>query len=104
MIIATIGVFSSAITYRLRPIASDCPRSSAPIPGYAPGVSMNVKIGKPNFSARRISRSAFRYPWTRHAEIARGALLRVAALLLADHHARLAVKTCQTADNSQVIR
>ena len=28
-----IGVCSSAITYRLRAIASDCPRSSAPMPG-----------------------------------------------------------------------
>ncbi|CFN82393.1 Uncharacterised protein [Bordetella pertussis] len=27
------GTFSSAMAYRLRPIASDWPRSSAPMPG-----------------------------------------------------------------------
>ena len=44
----------------LSAIAIDCPRSSAPIPGYAPGVSTNVTTGSPNRAAYRISRSAFR--------------------------------------------
>ena len=35
-------------------------RSSALIPGYAPAVSINVTIGRPNLSAIRIKRSAFR--------------------------------------------
>jgi hypothetical protein len=34
-----------------RAIASDCPLSSAPIPGYAPGVSIKVITGKLNLSA-----------------------------------------------------
>jgi len=57
---ATIGVRSPAISRRFLAIASACPRSSAPSPGYAPGVSMKVTKGLPNFSARCMSRSAFR--------------------------------------------
>ena len=55
-----IGVRSRAISKRLRPIASDWPRSSASMPGYAPGVSTKVKTGSANFSARCIRRSALR--------------------------------------------
>ena len=47
----TIGVRSRLISRRLTAMASAWPRSSAFKPGYAPGVSMSVKIGKPNFSA-----------------------------------------------------
>ncbi len=36
---------------------------------------------------------------TRHAEVAQRALLRVAALLMADHHARLAVEAREAADD-----
>src|SRR5579883_2228732 len=43
-------------------MASPCPRSSAPMPGWAPSVSTKVKIGRPNFSASCITRSALRYP------------------------------------------
>ena len=43
-------------------MAAAWPRSSAPMPGYAPGVSMNVRIGLPNFSASCMRRSALRYP------------------------------------------
>src|SRR3990172_132243 len=43
-------------------MASDWPRSSAPRPGYAPGVSMNVMTGRPKRSARSMRRWAFRYP------------------------------------------
>jgi len=39
-----------------------------------------------------------------HAEVARRAFLRVAALLVADHHARYAVEACETAHDRQVIR
>ena len=41
---------------------------------------------------------------TRHAEVAQRALLRVAALLMADHHAGLAVETREAADDRQVVR
>ena len=36
-------------------IASACPLSSAPLPGYAPAVSMNIKTGKENLSANFIN-------------------------------------------------
>ena len=60
MTVTMIGTRSPAISYRLRPMASDCPRSSAPMPGYAPGVSTKVNSGSPNFSASFISLSALR--------------------------------------------
>ena len=43
-------------------MASATPRSSDSMPGYAAGVSTNTMIGRRNFSAIRIARSAFRYP------------------------------------------
>ena len=55
-----IGTVSSAISSRLRAMASDWPRSSASMPGHAPGVSMKVRIGRPKRSAIFISRSALR--------------------------------------------
>src|SRR5690606_33948555 len=60
MMVVMMGTLSSAMAYRLWPMASDWPRSSAPMPGYAPGVSTKVKMGSWNFSARRISRNALR--------------------------------------------
>ena len=39
------------ITIKFLAMASPCPRSSAPIPGYAPIVSINEIIGRLNFSA-----------------------------------------------------
>ena len=57
-----IGTGKWDISKRLRAIASPCPRSSAPSPGYAPGVSRSVMIGFPNFAASSIRRSAFLYP------------------------------------------
>src|SRR5258705_1827907 len=57
-----IGVGNEAISIRLLAIASACPRSSAPRPGYAPGVSTSVITGAPNFAAMRMRRIAFRYP------------------------------------------
>ena len=39
---------------------SACPRSSAPMPGYAPGVSISATTGRWNFSASFIARSALR--------------------------------------------
>ncbi len=44
---------------RFLAIASDCPLSSAPSPGYAPGVSISIKIGRLNFSASFAARRAF---------------------------------------------
>ena len=60
--VAIIGTSRSLISNRLRAIASDCPRSSAPNPAHAPGVSMKVITGTRNFSAIFMRRSAFRYP------------------------------------------
>ena len=54
------GTLRRDISSRLRAIASDCPRSSAPTPGYAPGVSMNVSTGRRKRSAICIRRSALR--------------------------------------------
>ena len=41
-------------------MASATPRSSPPMPGYAPGVSIRLTIGRPNFSASFIARRALR--------------------------------------------
>ena len=60
VITATSGTVSSLITARHPAMASPCPCASASRPGYAPGVSMNVTTGRPNFSAARISRWALR--------------------------------------------
>ncbi len=57
-----IGTFNADIVIRLLAIAWPWPRSSAPMPGYAPIVSMKDMIGKPNFSASCITRRAFLYP------------------------------------------
>ena len=60
MIEGETGTVSSLITARHLAMASPCPCASASRPGYAPGVSMNVTTGRPNFSAARISRWALR--------------------------------------------
>jgi len=54
------GTRRAAICSRQTAIASAWPRSSASIPGYAPGVSMNAISGRSNRSASRIKRSALR--------------------------------------------
>ncbi len=43
-------------------MACPCPRSSAPMPQYAPAVSMRQTTGRRNFSASFICRRALRYP------------------------------------------
>ena len=48
------------ISNKLRAMASLCPRSSEPMPGYAPGVSIKVITGMRKRSAMRIKRSALR--------------------------------------------
>ena len=53
-------VSSIIISRRLTAIASATPRSSDSMPGYAAGVSMKTMIGRPNFSASRMVRSALR--------------------------------------------
>ena len=60
VIVAIVGTCSRDISAMLRAIASACPRSSAPIPGFAPARSINVKIGRPNFSAIFMARNALR--------------------------------------------
>ena len=60
--IQIIGTSSFEISNKFLAIASPCPLSSAPIPGYAPGVSIKVIIGLLNFSACFINRNAFLYP------------------------------------------
>ena len=57
-----IGTWKRAIACRLTAIASAWPRSSASMPGYAPAVSMKERIGRPNFSASSMTRSALRKP------------------------------------------
>ena len=44
----------------VRAMASAWPRSSAPMPGYAPGVSTSVKTGRSKRSAMRMRRCALR--------------------------------------------
>ena len=53
------GTLSPLISIRFLAIASPCPCSSASNPGYAPGVSINVKIGIENLSAILKSLKAF---------------------------------------------
>ena len=62
VIIESIGVFTVDNSYRLSAIALPCPRSSAPIPQYAPGVSTKHITGRWNFSACLINLNAFLYP------------------------------------------
>ena len=59
IITVIIGTLIDSISNMFRAIASPCPRSSASSPGYAPGVSISVTIGIPNFSADFIKRKAF---------------------------------------------
>ena len=62
VITVIMGISKRAISRRLRAMASAWPRSSAPSPGYAPGVSTNVNTGRRNFAAICIARNALRYP------------------------------------------
>ena len=54
-----IGVDIFDISSKFFAIASLCPRSSAPSPGYAPGVSIKEIIGRLNFSANFINLKDF---------------------------------------------
>jgi hypothetical protein len=51
MTTATVGTARSAMANKLSAIAVAWPRSSDPMPGSAPGVSISVISGNPNFSA-----------------------------------------------------
>ena len=62
MIIEMFGTVSSIQVSIDRAIASACPLSSAPTPGYAPGVSIKEITGILNFSANFINLTFFRYP------------------------------------------
>ena len=62
---------------RFTAMASATPRSSDSIPGYAAGVSTKTMIGRLNFSARRITRSALRYIFRRRSIIIRFDALRM---------------------------
>ena len=55
-----IGVFRRDISNMFSAMACDWPRSSAPMPGYAPGVSIRQITGRPYFSAIFILRIALR--------------------------------------------
>ena len=104
MTTAMIGVASARISSRLRAIASDWPRSSAPRPGYAPGVSIRVMTGRVELlgELHQPERLAVALG-VRHAEVALQVLLGVAALLVADHHHRLAVEPRPAADDGGVV-
>ena len=56
----TIGVRSRLISPIERAIASAIPRSSDSGPGWAPGTSTNVTIGRPSRSASSMTRIALR--------------------------------------------
>ncbi len=57
-----VGTRSALISRMFSAIAQAWPRSSAPMPGYAPGVLISVTIGSPNRSASFIFWRALRYP------------------------------------------
>ena len=59
IITTIIGTEIDIISKIFLAIASPCPRSSASIPGKAPGVSIKVTIGIPNLSADFINLKAF---------------------------------------------
>ncbi len=86
-------------------MASAWPRSSAPMPGYAPGVSMKQMMGRPNL------RAEFHYPQRLaialrigHAEIAEQFLLGVAALLVSDDDDGAIFELRKACDHGGVIR
>ena len=60
--IAKVGTFNFIQHSIDLAIASACPLSSAPTPGYAPGVSIKDIIGILNLSANSINRIVFLYP------------------------------------------
>ena len=60
IIIETSGTLTVRHFSIVRAIASACPRSSAPFPGKAPGVSTKVIMGSLNRFAMSIRRTAFR--------------------------------------------
>jgi hypothetical protein len=104
MIVTMIGTSSCAISKMLRPIASDWPRSSAPMPGIRAGrvdeaehrqAELLGELHQPERLAVALG--------PRHAEVAQRPLLGVAPLLVAEHHARLAVEAGQAADDRLVV-
>ena len=62
IMIASVGTLSSIQHSIDFAIASACPLSSAPTPGYAPGVSIKDIIGILNLFAKFINRIVFLYP------------------------------------------
>ena len=60
VITLTTGTVSPLMATRFWAMASPWPRSSAPIPQYAPEVSTRHSTGRPNFWAWRMRRRAFR--------------------------------------------
>ena len=85
-------------------MASDWPRSSAPMPGIRAGRVDEGEQRQPELlgelhEPQRLA-VALR---ARHAEVAVDLLLGVAALLVADHHARLAVEAREAADDRRVV-
>ena len=87
MTTAIIGVRMIIISRRLQAMASAMLRSSAPMPGKAPGVSIMAMTGRENFSASAHEAQGLAVAFgMRAAEVAQEVLLGVAALLLADEH------------------
>ena len=85
-------------------MASAIWRSSAPMPGYAPVVSMSVMMGRPNLlgEPHQAQRLAITFGM-RAAEIAQNVFLRVAALLRADDHDAVFAEPGKTADHRAVL-
>ena len=86
MTTAIDGTRRRSIVCMLRAIAPPWPRSSAPAPGNAPGVSMSVITGAVELVGERHDAHRLAVALRPgHAEVAVGALGGVAALLVADH-------------------
>jgi hypothetical protein len=85
-------------------MASAMLRSSAPMPGNAPGVSMRVMTGRPNFSAslHQAHRLAISFG-VGAAEVAFEVFLGIAALLVADDHHPLAADAGESAGHGSII-
>ena len=83
----TIGVRIRDISSRLVAISWAWPRSSAPIPGYAPGVSIRQMIGSLYLAARPHAAERLAVALGMSAAVETlVALLEVVSLLMADEH------------------
>ena len=75
------------------------------MPGYAPGVSINVMIGRPKFLRQPHQTQRFAIAFRiGHAKVALHALLQRAPFLMADDHNRQVVEASETAYDGPIVR